>query len=74
MAHSRWLTTGNKIIRLHVSIKSPSDTLKKIANFVSNVYAPGWFIIKLNPEAGCGPQNLQSILKFCCKLSEDVFK
>ena len=27
----------------------------------------------MNPEARCGPKNLQNILKFFCKLSEDVF-
>ena len=73
MAHSRWLTTANRIMRLYVSVKNPSDTLKNIAHFVSTVYAPGWFIIKMNPQAVNGAKNLQKILKLCCKLSEDIF-
>ena len=28
MAHSRWLTTANRILRLYVSIDEPSQTLK----------------------------------------------
>ena len=73
MAHSRWLTTANRIMRLYVSVKNPSDTLKNIAHFVSTVYAPGWFIIKMNPQAVNGTKNLQKILKLCCNLSEDIF-
>ena len=74
MAHSRWLTTANRIMRLmYVSVKNPSDTLKNIAHFVSTVYAPGWFIIKMNPQAVNGAKNLQKILKLCCNLSEDIF-
>ena len=60
-------------MRLYLSVKSPSEMLKKIANFVLTAYAPSWFIIKINPEAGCDPKNLHDILKFCSELSEDVF-
>ena len=73
MAHSRWLTTANRIMRLYVSVKNPFDTLKNIAHFVSTVYAPGWFIIKMNSHAVNGAKNLQKILKLCCNLSEDIF-
>ena len=73
MAHSRWLTTANRIMRLYVSVKNPSDTLKNIAHFVSTVYAPDWFIIKMNPQAVNGAKNMQKILKLCYNLSEDIF-
>ena len=39
MAHFRWLTTANRVMRLYVSVSKPSDMLKKIANFVATVYA-----------------------------------
>ena len=35
IAHSLCLTTANKIMRLYMSVKKQSETLKKIANFVS---------------------------------------
>ena len=73
MAHFCWLTTANRIMKLYGSVKIPSETLKEIANFVSIVYAPDWLIIKMNPEAGCGPKNLHNIFNFFSKLSEDVF-
>ena len=56
-----------------MSVKNPSDTLNNIADFVSTVYAPGWFIIKMNPQAVNGAKNLQKVLKLCCNLSEDIF-
>ena len=40
VAHSRWFTTANRVMKLYVSVSKPSDTLKKIANFVATVYAP----------------------------------
>ena len=73
MVHSRWLTTANRIIRLYVSVEDPSETLKTFANFISTVYAPGWFIIKMNPEAIRGPENLHKILQLCGELPENVW-
>ena len=72
MAHSRWLKTANRIMRLYVSVEDPSETLKTFANFISTVYAPGWFIIKMNPEAIRGPENLHKILQLCGEIPENV--
>ena len=44
MAHSRWLTTVNRILRL--STDEPSQTLKIIVEYIMKVYAPVWFAIK----------------------------
>ena len=59
-------------MRLYVSVEDPSETLKTFANFISTVYAPGWFIIKMNPEAIRGPKNLHKILQLCGELPENV--
>ena len=40
MAHSRWLTTANRILRLYVSTVEPSQTLKIIVEYITKVYAP----------------------------------
>ena len=51
-------------MRLYVLVKSPSDVLKKIANFVSAVYTLCWCMIQMNPETRCCSKNSQNILKF----------
>ncbi|KAL4084226.1 hypothetical protein QTP88_028052 [Uroleucon formosanum] len=35
--HSRWLTTANRILRLYISIKSPTENLKILAEFLLKV-------------------------------------
>ena len=47
MAHSRWLTTSNYILRLYVSTDKSSQTLKIIVEYITKVYAPVWFAIKM---------------------------
>ena len=46
MAHSRWLTTANHILRLYISTVEPSQTLKIIVKYIMKVHAPVWFAIK----------------------------
>ena len=46
--HFRWLTTANRILKLYVSIKIPSEKLQALAMFIIRVYAPMWFAVKLN--------------------------
>ena len=72
MAHARWLTTANRIMRLYVSTIDPSESLQLIANYVAMVYAPGWFQVKLHSRVVDGPKNLHKILKLCCTLSDDA--
>ena len=74
--HSRWLTTGNRILQLYIGSQKPSHELIILAKFVIRVYAPMWFSIKCNPSCKNGacylfqtilrsrylPQNIQSVL------------
>lgn len=39
MAHSRWLTTANRILRLYVGTENPSPNLKTLTEFILKVYA-----------------------------------
>ena len=50
MAHSRWLTTANRFLRLYMAIDNQSDKFVTIIKFIMTVYAPMWFIIKCNPS------------------------
>src|SRR6218665_500307 len=38
--HSRWLTTANRILRLYVSDRKPSENLKTLVTYIIRVYAP----------------------------------
>ncbi|PGH37161.1 MAG: hypothetical protein CRN43_22805 [Candidatus Nephrothrix sp. EaCA] len=38
--HSRWLTTANRILRLYVSDKKPSENLKTLVTYIIRVYTP----------------------------------
>lgn len=40
LSHSRWLTTGSRILRLYASAKKPSKNLRLLAKYVFQVYAP----------------------------------
>uniref|UniRef100_A0A8D9BH13 Uncharacterized protein n=1 Tax=Cacopsylla melanoneura TaxID=428564 RepID=A0A8D9BH13_9HEMI len=68
MAHSRWLTTANRILQLYVSTNNPSEGLKLLAQFVIKVYAPSWFEIKQNPKATYGARHLHQMIKKCAFL------
>lgn len=49
LAHSRWVTTAARILRLYVSTHAPNAKLKMLVKYVMNVYAPAWFLIRMKP-------------------------
>ena len=62
MAHSRWLTTVNRICRLYLSTANPSDNLVLLMTFIVQVYSPAWFEIKRSCQIQYGPKILFCIL------------
>ena len=44
------LRTANRILRVYISFKEPSNTLKRITLFIINVYARMWFEIRQHPD------------------------
>src|ERR1051325_3364788 len=48
MAHSRWLTTDNRLLLLYVATSQPSQSLVTLAEYIIKVYAPLWFEINLS--------------------------
>ncbi|XP_031327610.1 uncharacterized protein LOC116158889 [Photinus pyralis] len=71
LAHSRWLTCANRILRLYVGTAKPSQSLVELAEFVIKVYAPTWFDIKLMPSCRYGPQHILNMIKRCAYLEDD---
>ena len=43
MAHSRWLTTASRILRLYVATQVPSEQFVALSEYVLEVYASFWF-------------------------------
>lgn len=52
--HARWLTLCNCALRLYVISLNPTNKLKKLVSFVTNVYAPMWFSIKKSTNVADG--------------------
>lgn len=63
LAHSRWVTCANRILRLYVATSNPSENLVKLATYVVKVYAPIWFRIKMNNLCTNGAENLFYLIK-----------
>ena len=72
IAHSRWLTTANHILRLYVSTNEPSEILKKIVEYIMKVYAPIWFEIKSNCSSQNGALHLFNTIQRVKTLSSDI--
>ncbi|KAK0067238.1 hypothetical protein Bpfe_003336 [Biomphalaria pfeifferi] len=58
MAHSRWLTTANRILRLYISQQNPTHSLQMLATYIMQVYAPVWFAIKSKPSCVDGTKHI----------------
>jgi len=72
MAHSRWLTTANRILRLYVSTPNPSPHFKLLATFIVQAYVPVWFSIKTKPSCKDGPKHLHKMIKLTRHLPNEV--
>ena len=60
---SRWVTTANRILRLYMSIDSPSGNLKVIVNYIMRVYIPFWFKIKTEKSIKDGARHFHTFIQ-----------
>ena len=60
--HSRWLTLGCRFLQFFVAQEKPTSNLSTLAEFLIQVYFPGWFQIKFNHKITDGPKNYLNIL------------
>lgn len=72
MAHSRWLTTANRILRLYVATTDASSNLQILTEYVVKVYAVTWFQIKSQPSCTEGAKHLFEIIKLSRFLPENL--
>ncbi|GBL81333.1 hypothetical protein AVEN_143643-1 [Araneus ventricosus] len=64
VAHSRWLTTAGRILRLYVATEKPSDNLIILATYIMKVYAPVWFHVKTKPSITEGAWHNWRLISF----------
>lgn len=64
MAHTRWVTTACRLLRLYISTETPSENLKTLVEFIQKVYAPLWFSIKRNHSIQDGAPNLWKLISW----------
>jgi len=65
MAHSRWLTTASRALRLYVSTEKPSSNFKLLVLYIMMVYTPLWFKIKRNYTISQAPLHVFDTLLKC---------
>lgn len=77
MAHSRWVTTANRILRLYISTENPSKNMIEIVTFIMHVYSPMWFKIKSQPSLIYGAKHIHETIVRMRNLSvqtQDIVK
>ena len=60
--HARWLTTGNRILRMYIGSENPISELVTLATFVIRVYALMWFCVKGHSSCYNGAQHFFSMI------------
>lgn len=74
MSHSRWLTTANRVLRLYISVLSPSENLREIVTFILKCYMPMWFAIKINHKFTDGPRHVYKTIESTRYLPEELLQ
>ena len=72
MAHSRWLTTVSRALRLYVSTENPPENLQLIVEYIMQVYTPMWFEIKQSCDISHALMHVFETISKCQKLPSKV--
>ena len=68
MAHSCWLTTASRALRVYVSTEKPTSNFKQVVQYIMIVYTSMWFQIKRNHTISQAPLHVFDTLSKCQKL------
>jgi hypothetical protein len=72
VAHSRWLTTANRLLRLYIATVTPSENFKILVKYVLKVYAKMWFEIRAKPNITNGARHLWQTIVFSNEFPDHV--
>jgi hypothetical protein len=64
VVHSRWLTTANRLLRLYIASRNPSENLVELVTYVIRVYAPVWFHVKVQSSCSEGSRHYWRLIQF----------
>ena len=65
ISHARWITSANRLLRLHVASEDPSDNLIRIVYYIMRCYIPTWFSIKCEESIFKGSKDLFGLIQRC---------
>ncbi|GBN68752.1 hypothetical protein AVEN_221201-1 [Araneus ventricosus] len=74
LSHSRWLTTANRVLRLHLNIENPTDEHKILVSFILKSYMSVWFHIKKSKCFTNGPEHVFEVIASSRLLPENLLK
>lgn len=72
MAHSRWHTTPNRILKLYIATPDPSENFLIRVEFVVQVYSRMWFQIKAQPGLENGAGHLWKMIDVSRRLPNNI--
>ena len=72
IGYARWLTTANRILRVYISNRNPSDNLISITKYIVHVYACMWFEVKRAPLLIYGAMHVYNMIKNTRKLNNSI--
>ena len=62
IATYRWLTTGNRILRIYISFENPYTDFVIMCRYIINVYSRNMFAIKKKPYFYDSPQHIFNMI------------
>lgn len=74
VSHSRWHTTGGRVLREYVSNPKPSAVLRVLAEYIVKVYAVMHFNIKANSCCTYGARHVANLIKLSRFLPKKALK
>lgn len=72
--HLRWLTAANRVLRLYVSVETPSYEHKMLISFILKSYMSVWLKIKKRKYFTDGPGHIFEAIKFIRFLPENLVR
>lgn len=70
--HARFLTLACRILRDYMTHTTPSVDIKILAEYIVEVYAPFWFLVKCHPHFYEGPRHFFKLIEMISHLRNDI--
>ena len=61
--NARWITLANNVLRLYAGLENPTKEIVILTKYITNVYAPVYFLNKFNSSKSDGVRTFFQIIK-----------